>query len=125
MPKEKKPIELWAETVEWIHQTWMRKKGRKYPFMARDFNQLKLLRRYFTAPEVMALWDSYLEASPFFGSKTGYLISGFWEERSILLESAPFKNRLAMHEKRLGLAEPKGVPLVNDLAQQKAWGGGR
>jgi hypothetical protein len=101
--KEKKPIEFWKETVEWIHQSWMRKKGRKYPFMARDFKQLQLLRRYFTATEVMALWDSYLEASPFFGPKTGYLISGFWEERSILLESANFKNRLAMHEKRLGL----------------------
>lgn len=101
--------EFWKETIEWIDQSWRAKKGRKYPFMPADFRTVQHLLKFYTPAEVCALWECYLKASPFYGSKTGYLISGFWQERSILLESKDFKTLSKKHEEKLGLVSVKDV----------------
>lgn len=109
MPK--KTTELWAETLEHISSTWQKKKGRKYPFTGQDLKQIKLLRGWFTAPEVWALWTCYLLHSPFWGVKTGYLISGLWAERSVLLDDPDFKRLTAKYEAALGMKDPKELAL--------------
>lgn len=109
MTSRSKPVEWWPETLEHISSTWQRKKGRKYPFTGQDLKLVKQLRNYFTAPEVWALWTCYMNRSPFWGLKTGYLVSGLWAERSILLEDLNFKTLVAKYEKELGLREAKEV----------------
>lgn len=59
----------------------------------------------------MALWDVYLSNSPFWGAKTGFLVSGLWAERSVLLDDQNFKRLTAKHEAALGLKSPKQVTL--------------
>lgn len=103
--------EWWAETIGHISNTWQRKKGRKYPFTGQDMKLIKQLRGYFTAPEVMALWSTYLTSSPFWGAKCGFLVSGLWSERSILLDDPNFKKLVAKFEAELGLKEAKAVGL--------------
>lgn len=97
--------------MDHISKTWERKKGRKYPFTGQDLKQLKLLRGFFTAPEVMALWQCYLQASPFWGPKTGFLVSGLWAERSVLLDDPSFKRLTVKFEAEFGLREAKEVGL--------------
>ena len=101
--------ELWAETLAHINDTWAKKKNRKYPFTGQELKLLKQLRRWYTAPEVWALWTCYLLRSPYWGARTGYLIGGFWQERSILLEDSDFKRLVAQYETQIGLKEPKQV----------------
>lgn len=109
MKSRSRPTEYWTETLEHISQTWQKKKGRKYPFTGQDLKHLKQLRGWFTAPEVLALWSCYLQGSPFWGIKTGYLISGLWAERSVLLDDPNFKRLTAKFEAEFGLKEAKEV----------------
>ncbi len=110
MPRPKKAAtEWWKETLAHINETWKKKKGRDYPFTGQDLKQLKLLRGFFTAPEVMALWTCYLRGSPFWGQKTGYLISGLWAERSVLLDDLDFKKLTLKYEAEFGIREAKEV----------------
>lgn len=111
MKSRSKPVEWWPETLEHISNTWQKKKGRKYPFSGQDLKQIKQLRGWLTAPEVMALWSTYLTSSPFWGAKCGYLIGGLWAERSILLDDPYFKRLVAKYESQLGLREVKEVGL--------------
>ena len=106
-----KAVEWWPETIEHISSTWQKKKGRKYPFTGRDLKQLKDIRGWLTAAETMALWTTYLSSSPFWGQKTGYLISGLWAERSVLLDDPNFKRYVTRYEAELGLREAKEVGL--------------
>ncbi len=108
---KKQKVESWAETLEHISSTWQKKKGRKYPFTGQELKQIKQLRGWLTAPEVMAIWSVYLSNSPFWGQKTGFLISGLWAERSILLDDPSFKKYVAKFEAELGLKEAKEVGL--------------
>lgn len=108
---KKEPTAFWAETLEHITSTWQKKKGRKYPFTGQDLKLIKQLRGWLTAPELMALWSTYLASSPFWGLKTGWLLSGFWQERSILLDDPQFKKLVAKYEADLGMREPKQVAL--------------
>lgn len=106
-----KKTEYWAELLEHINATWQRKKGRKYPFTGQDLKFLKQLRSWFTAPEVMAMFSVYCSSSPFWGVKSGYLISGMWQERSVLLDYPEFKKYVVKHEAELKLKTPKEVAL--------------
>ncbi len=106
-----KPTEFWAETLEHISQTWQKKKGRKYPFTGQDLKLVKQLRNWLTAPETMAMFSVYCSSSPYWGPSTGYLISGMWQERSILLEDSSFKKLVAKLEAELGMKEAKAVGL--------------
>lgn len=49
--------------------------------------------------------------SPFWGLKTGFLVSGLWAERSILLDDPNFKRLTAKYESELGLKEAKATGL--------------
>jgi len=108
---KKQKSEFWAETLEHISQTWQKKKGRKYPFTGQDLKLIKQLRNWLTAPEVMAMFSVYLSSSPYWGRSTGFLISGMWQERSILLEDPNFKKLVTKYEAELGMKEPKQVTL--------------
>ncbi len=105
--------------MDHISKTWERKKGRKYPFTGQDLKQLKLLRGFFTAPEVMALWTCYLAASPFWGQKTGYLISGLWAERSVLLDDPNFKRLTAKFEADFGMKKAQELASEIDLSSKE------
>lgn len=107
--------EFWRQMLEHIDASWRQKKKRPYPFSPKDCNQLRLLCRFLTEAEIMALWDCYLAGSPFHGPRTGYLVHGFYEERSVLLEDPLFKTRLAEQQKRLGMLEPAQMPLLAGL----------
>jgi len=110
MKRPKKPAtEWWKETLAHIDETWKKKKGRSYPFTGQDLKLLKLLRNCFTAQEVLALWDCYLRASPFWGQKTGFLIAGLFAERSVLLDDLNFKKLTAKYEAEFGMREAKEV----------------
>lgn len=109
MKKAKGATPFWKELVDWIDQEYKKKKGRSYPFDGKSLALLKKLAGWLTVPECMALYTCYIARSPWHGPRSGYLIAGFWEERSVLLEDAAFKNLTAMHEKRLGLADPAKV----------------
>lgn len=109
--KKKAKAEWWTETLDHISSTWQKKKGRKYPFTGRDLKHIKQMRTWLTAPETMAIWSVYLSSSPFWGHKTGHLISGLWAERSILLDDPNFKRLTAKFEAELGLKEAKEVGL--------------
>lgn len=106
---KKQKCDYWAETVGHISNTWQRKKGRKYPFSGQDMKLIKQLRAWLTAPEVMAMFSVYCSSSPFWGQKSGYLISGMWSERSVLLDDPSFKKLVAKFEKELGMREAKEV----------------
>jgi len=106
-----KPVEQWAETLEHISTTWQKKKGRKYPFTGQDLKLLKQLRGWLTAPEVMAMFAVYVASSPFWGRSTGYLITGMWQERSVLLDDPSFKKLVVKFESELGLKEVKQVAM--------------
>lgn len=108
---KKEVTEFWPETLEHINQSWLKKKNRKYPFTGQELKLVKQLRRWYTAPEVWALWTCYLLRSPFWGPKTGYLISGFWQERSVLLEDPEFKKLTAKYEADLGMKDVKEMAL--------------
>ncbi len=107
----KKPVEFWPETLEHISSTWLKKKGRKYFFTGQDLKLIKQLRGWLTAPELMALWSIYISSSPFWGAKSGWLLTGFWAERSILLDDPNFKTLVRKYEAELGMKEPKEVAL--------------
>lgn len=107
MARKSKTAELWPELLEHISETWQKKKGRKYPFMGQDLKLLKNMTSWLTSIEIMALWDCYLRSSEFWGPKTGFLVSGMFSERSILLDNSSFKSLVSFHEKRLGLREQK------------------
>lgn len=111
MKSHSKPVEQWAETLEHISITWQKKKGRKYPFTGQDLKLLKQLRGWFTAAEVMAMYAVYLSSSPFWGQKTGYLITGLWQERSILLDDPNFKRFVVKFEAELGMKGFKELAL--------------
>ncbi len=72
---------------------------------------LKQLRGWLTAPEVMAMVSVYCSSSPFWGPKSGFLLSGMWQERSILLDDPNFKKFVAKFEAELGMREAKEVGL--------------
>ncbi len=97
--------------IEHINNGWLTKKKRKYPFMQKDFGLLKSLTRLFTLPELRAMFDCYMCRSPFWGEKTGYLINGFFNERSILLDDPNFKKLTAKFVAEFGLKDPKQVAL--------------
>src|ERR1041384_3628726 len=107
--QQNKATEFWAETINHIDSLWHRKKGRKYPFTGQDMKLIKQLRGWLTAPEVMAMFTVYCSSSPFWGTKSGYLISGMWQERSILLDDSNFKKLVAKYELELGLKDAKEV----------------
>ena len=109
--KKKEPVEWWPELIAHIDISWQRKKGRKYPWAGQDFKLLKLLARSFTVPEVQAMYSVYLKNSPFWGPKTGWLVSGLFQERGILTDDPDFKRLTAKYESDLGLKEAKAVGL--------------
>ncbi len=106
---KKPPTEHWTELLEHISSTWRKKKGRNYPFIGQDLKLIKLLRNYYTAAELFALWECYLARSPFWGPKCGYLVSGFWSERSVLLDDPNFKTLTRRYEAALGLKKPEEI----------------
>lgn len=111
MSKTKSKTDFWPELIRHIDESWKKKKGRAYMFSGKDMGLLKIMARYFTVPELMALWSTYLYHSTFWGPKTGYLIPGFYEERSVLLDDPNFKRLVPIYEKELQLREPKELTL--------------
>jgi len=111
MRKASGKTEYWTETLEHVNATWQRKKGRKYPFTGQDLKMLKQLRGWFSAPEVMAMFSVYCSSSPFWGIKSGWLISGMWQERSVLLDFPNFKPLVKKYEAELNLKTPEQVAL--------------
>lgn len=107
MPKGT-PVENWKELIEFIDRQWLAKKKRKYPFGGQDVKLLKMLCRYFTVPEIMALFSVYLTDSPFWGTRSGYLVAGMFQERAVLIDNPKFKK----------LAEEYQKKLQGDLGQQ-------
>ena len=108
---KKKAIELWPELIEHINKSWQKKKGRKYPWTGQDFKLLQILTRSFTVPELAALYSVYLMNSPFWGLKTGWLVSGFFQERGVLIDDPSFKTLVRKYEIELGMKEPKQVAM--------------
>ncbi len=109
MTSRSKPVQWWPELIAHIDTSWHRKKGRKYPWTGQDFKLLQLLTRSFTVPELQALFTVYLKNSPFWGPKTGWLVSGFFQERGILTDDPEFKKLVAKFEAELGMKEPKAI----------------
>lgn len=105
--KRKAPVELWSELLEHITTTWETKKGRKYHFTGQDLKLLKSLASWLGSIETMALWECYLRGSAFWGPKTGYLVSGMFMERSVLLDHPDKKKYMAECEKKYGFHDQK------------------
>jgi len=99
------------QLADHINKVWLRIKKRKYPFMSKDFGMLKILLRSFTLAETMAMFDAYAYRSPFWSRATGMLISGFFNERSILLDDPNFKQLVKKYEAELNLKTPEQVCL--------------
>lgn len=89
-------------------------------FSKKDFGLLKTMSVYMTVPELMALWEIYLARSPFWGPNTGFLIHGFFQERSVLLDDSKFKPRTLYFEKLLGMKVPQEVFKEFDLPMAKS-----
>lgn len=107
----KVPTEWWAETLEHISKTWQRKKGKPYFFTGPDLRLLKSIRSWLTAAELLSLWDLYLKKSPYWGSKTGFSITGFFTEKTVLIDDPEFKKLTAKYEADFGLKTPKEIAL--------------
>lgn len=105
--RKKEADPLWKELLEHISQTWEKKKGKKYFFTGQDLKLLKSLVSWLGSIEVMALWLCYLRGSAFWGPKTGFLVAGMYQERSILLDHPEKKKIMAELEKKFGFREQK------------------
>lgn len=101
MPKRKGEVPLWREMLKAISQEWEKKKSRPYRFGGQDLKLLRALVGWLSVPEVLALWTIYLRGGSFWGPKTGYLVSGMFQDRSVLLDHPEFKSLTERWEKDL------------------------
>lgn len=111
MRKAKSDVLFWADTVRLIDEAWQKKKGRKYPWTGKDFKLLRSLMGWLVAPECLALFSIYLKRSPYWGPRTGWLVSGLFQERGVLIDDPEFKHLTKEFEKKLGMAEVKQVAM--------------
>ena len=80
----------WVWLLSQISDLWKAKKQRPLMLSGQDAKLLKVMMGWFTPPELASLYRVYTESSPYWGPRCGYLVSGMFQERSVLLENPKF-----------------------------------
>ena len=87
----KKPTNEFCILIDHIDKSWKIKKRAEfgYPFMGKDFRDLKGLGRVYSVWGVMALWDVFLSLENDFNRNTGYSVWQFQRQLPFLVDD-PF-----------------------------------
>lgn len=96
--RKSKAIEGWPQLLDFVNEQYRLRKGRAYPWQAKDAAMLRKMCRWYSVPEMMALYKTYIKRSSFFGPKSGYLVSGMLAEHSALLDWPDFKELKKAYE---------------------------
>ncbi len=95
--KEKTPH--FKKVVAHIHNSWIALKGFGYPFVGRDFKDLKNMCRIFQPWGVCALWDTFVASeSEWIKNKSGYSISSFCRCLPWLVDDPNWKKKAKDYE---------------------------
>ena len=95
--------EYWVELIRHLDDTWRKKKRQdfSYPFMGKDFADLKHFARIFRPWGLMALWDDYLDQDNEFNRRTGFSVFQFTRQLPFLVDGPLWKARAEMYRKGL------------------------
>ena len=111
MGEAKKPIEHWQALIDHINDTWKQKKrvDFNYPFVGRDFRDLRKFVKDFKVWGLMALWDAFLYSDNEWAKKTGYSINAFCACIVWLVDTPWWKDKSKRYENIIS------DPISNDI----------
>lgn len=100
-PQKKNPIPYWREMVLHIDKSWfVKKRGTKYLWMARDFANLRRAAKLYEAWGVMALWDLYVQGNDTFAVAQGFNVTEFVRQIPRIVDGN-WKARAEAHRQKL------------------------
>lgn len=110
-------IENWVKMIDHINEGWKKAwnppKEHSYPFLPKDFKDLKHFAKFYHPWGVMALWDIYIDTANDFLRKNGLTIYHFTTNLPRLLDNRSFKSIAAGYEK--GMAEDHSLDLFEHV----------
>jgi len=99
--KQKPHVEYWHELLAYIDAAYRKKFARHYQWNNLARKNLWNLARGYSAWEVMALWDLYLESESWWAVQTTWSVYGMIRDASRLMDDSRLKQRALMHEAHL------------------------
>ena len=99
---QKPRVEYWHELLAHIDAGYRKKFGRHYAWNNLARKNLWNLARGYTAWEVMALWDLYLESESWWAVKTTWSVYGMIRDVGRLTDDSRFNRFTLTHEESLG-----------------------
>jgi hypothetical protein len=94
-------VEYWHELLAYVDEAYRRKFGRHYPWNNLVRANLRNLARGYSAWEVMALWDLYLDSDSWWALKTGWSVYGLIRDVGRLMDDRRLKAYARQHEENL------------------------
>jgi hypothetical protein len=111
-------VEYWRPLLAYVDSAYVRKLGSHYPWSNLARKNLWNLARLYSAWEVLALWDLYLESGSRWARRTGWSVYGMIRDAGRLMDDSRFKKLAANHEENLawchlgGFASPRDVSIA-------------
>lgn len=103
---------FWKETVDFISESWKRKKGSAFYWRGQHFKNLKILIGLYQPWGVMALWETYLQLQDPWAKNAGYSFEMFESKIASLVDDPGWKGAARGHEDKLLGAMPPDISAV-------------
>ncbi len=96
-------VEYWRELLAYIDSAYAKKFGRHYPWSNLVRKNLWNMAQLYSAWEVLALWDLYLNDESAWARRTGWNVYGMIRDSGRLIDQSGFKQLAARHEEELAV----------------------
>ena len=112
---QKPHVEYWHKLLAYIDAAYRKKFGRHYPWSNLARKNIWNLARGYSAWDVMALWDLYLEGESWWARQTGWSVYGMIRDSGRLMDDSRFKEFANTHEDQLANQCGSKPTRTNDL----------
>ena len=97
----------WKHLIAHISDQWKKKKSSEYPypFVGRDFRDIKGLQRVYGVFGVMALWDVFLSLENDFNKRSGYSLWQFQRQLPFLVDDRLWRAKRDKYEEKFNSSQ--------------------
>lgn len=109
---KREPSPYWKEMISHINDSWKKQKGNGYPFLGKDFKNLKNMTEIYPEWQLMSLWDVFMEAKSDWFDEAGKSISIFLSCLPWLVDDKRWKSRAREYELKMAPIDEEVLKVI-------------